>query len=263
MRVRAFTQDDAHHFCTEDQLQDEIGHLIDFIAEIYKVFGFTAYDIAVSTRPLKAMGSVEVWNRATDALKKALEVRTIPFTVNEGEGAFYGPKIEFVIYDSLGRSWQCGTIQVDFSMPERFDLEYVANDSSRKRPVMVHRAIYGSIERFLGILIEHYGGAFPLWLAPVQVRVMTISERQIDAAREMIRELKKEGFRVEEDFTSEKIGYKIREAEMQKIPYVFVIGDREMESGKPAVRKRGKQDLGAQDLKEFIALLKNEIAEKK
>ncbi len=262
MRVRAFTQDDAHHFCTEDQLQDEIGHLIDFIGEIYTIFGFKDWDVAVSTRPLKAMGSDEVWNKATNALKDALSSRNIPFEIKEGEGAFYGPKIEFVIYDSLGRSWQCGTIQVDFSMPERFDLEYVAPDSSRKRPVMVHRAIYGSIERFLGILIEHYGGAFPLWLAPVQVRVLTIMESQAEGARPVVEALKKHGFRVEEDFRNEKIGYKIREAELQKIPYVFVIGDKELQSRQVAVRKRGKQDLGSMDLEVIAGQLKKEISEK-
>lgn len=262
MRVRAFTQDDAHHFCTEDQLQGEIGHLIDFIGEIYTIFGFTEYEVAVSTRPAKAMGSAETWDKATDALKNALSQRSIPFKINDGEGAFYGPKIEFVIYDSLGRSWQCGTIQVDFSMPERFDLEYIATDSSRKRPVMVHRAIYGSIERFLGILIEHYGGAFPVWLAPVQVRVLTIADRHNDAAREIISRLKKDGIRVEEDFSAEKIGYKIREAEMQKIPYVFVIGDKEVQENKVAVRKRGRQDLGAMDLGAITAQIKKETLDK-
>ncbi len=262
MRVRAFTQDDAHHFCTEDQLQGEIGHLIDFIGEIYNIFGFADYEVAVSTKPLKAMGSAESWDKATSALKTALEERSIPYKVNDGEGAFYGPKIEFVIYDSLGRSWQCGTIQVDFSMPERFDLEYAAADSTRKRPVMVHRAIYGSIERFLGILIEHYGGAFPLWLSPAQIRVLTISEKHADGAREIIKRLKKEGFRVEEDFNDSKIGYKIREAEMQKTPYVFVIGDKELQENKVAVRKRGRQDLGAMDLDTIMAQLKKEIQDK-
>lgn len=262
MRVRAFTQDDAHHFCTEDQLLGEIGHLIDFIGEIYNIFGFADYDVAVSTRPAKAMGSAEIWDKSTNALKQALETRSIPYKVNDGEGAFYGPKIEFVIYDSLGRSWQCGTIQVDFSMPERFDLEYVASDSSRQRPVMVHRAIYGSIERFLGILIEHYGGAFPLWLSPAQIRVLTISEKHADGAREIIARLKKEGFRVEEDFNDSKIGYKIREAEMQKTPYVFVVGDKELLEKKVAVRKRGRQDLGAMDLDVITAQLKKEIQEK-
>jgi threonyl-tRNA synthetase len=260
MRVRAFTQDDAHHFCTEDQLQSEIGALIEFIREVYTAFGFNEYEVAVSTRPAKAIGSSEIWEKATQALKSALEQREIPYEVHDGEGAFYGPKIEFVIYDSLGRSWQCGTIQVDFSMPERFDLEYVAEDASRKRPVMVHRAIYGSIERFLGILIEHFGGAFPLWLAPVQVRILTISEKQEQAAKDAAARLRAAGFRVEEDLRPEKIGYKIREAETSKIPYAAVIGDKEAASGGVAVRGRGRRDLGVKSLDEFIELLKQESA---
>lgn len=263
MRVRAFTQDDAHHFCTEDQLQDEIGKLIDFTREVYTTFDFNEYEVAVSTRPPKALGSPEIWDKATQALKSSLESRSIPFTIKEGEGAFYGPKIEFVIYDSLGRAWQCGTIQVDFSMPERFDLEYVASDSGRKRPVMVHRAIYGSIERFLGILIEHYGGAFPLWLAPVQVRILTISEKQEAYAGQLYQKLKDLGFRVEKDFAAEKIGHKIREAELQKIPYIFVVGDKEVASGQIAVRKRGKQDLGSQPIDDMIVCLRAEIEAKK
>ncbi len=260
MRVRAFTQDDAHHFCMEDQLQAEIGGLIDFTHEVYRTFGFEHYEVAVSTKPPKAMGSDEIWEKATTALKEALKARSISFTVNEGEGAFYGPKIEFVIYDSIDRAWQCGTIQVDFSMPERFDLEYVAPDSSRKRPVMIHRAIYGSLERFLGILIEHYAGAFPLWLAPVQIRVLTIAESHNAAAQKIIERFQKEGFRVEEDYRNEKIGYKIREAEMQKVPYSFVLGDKEVESGQIAVRKRGRQDLGSKTVEEILMLLKNELA---
>lgn len=263
MRVRAFTQDDAHHFCTEDQLQDEIEKLIDFTREVYTTFGFNEYEVAVSTRPPKALGSVEIWDKATAALKASLQSRNIPFVINEGEGAFYGPKIEFVIYDSLGRAWQCGTIQVDFSMPERFDLEYVTSDSGRKRPVMVHRAIYGSIERFLGILIEHYGGAFPLWLAPVQIRILTISEKQEAYAGQIYQKLKDLGFRVEKDFAAEKIGHKIREAELQKIPYVFVVGDKEVTSGQIAVRKRGKQDLGSQPIDGMISRLRAEIEAKK
>lgn len=261
MRVRAFTQDDAHHFCTEDQLQDEIVQLIDFTDQVYKKFGFTHYEVAVSTKPLKAMGSDEIWDKATLALTEALRSRGVPFTVNEGEGAFYGPKIEFVIYDSIGRAWQCGTIQVDFSMPERFDLEYISSDSSRKRPVMIHRAIYGSLERFLGILIEHYAGAFPLWLAPVQVRILTISEQHAEAAGKITRRLQAEGYRVVEDFRTEKIGYKIREAELQKTPFIFVLGDKEVESGQVAVRKRGKQDLGTLSLDQILERLKIEFAE--
>lgn len=263
MRVRAFTQDDAHHFCTEDQLQEEIGQLIDLTHNIYKTFGYDHYEVAISTRPVKAMGSAEVWDKATDALKKALESRSIPYEVHEGEGAFYGPKIEFVIYDSIGRAWQCGTIQVDFSMPERFNLEYVSTENVMKRPVMVHRAIYGSIERFLGILIEHYGGAFPMWLAPVQVRILTISEKHVEPARKAADQLRSAGFRVEEDFGPDKLGYKIRQGEMQKIPYVFVIGDKEAETGQVAVRKRGKQDLGPQPIDAMIVRFNQEINAKK
>lgn len=263
MRVRAFTQDDAHHFCTEDQIQEEISQLIDFTREVYTTFGFSEYEVAISTRPEKALGSPEIWEKATNALKKSLESRGVPYEIHEGEGAFYGPKIEFVIYDSIGRSWQCGTIQVDFSMPERFDLEYVTNDSSRKRPVMIHRAIYGSIERFLGILIEHFGGAFPMWLAPVQVRILTISEKNDEYASGIADQLLKAGIRVEKDFSAEKIGYKIRNAELQKIPYIFVVGDKEQANDQIAVRKRGKQDLGVQPLNVMMERFKTEIDSKK
>ena len=263
MRVRAFTQDDAHHFCTEEQLLEEIGQLIDFTHEVYRTFGFDHYDVAISTRPPKALGSDEIWKKSTEALKKSLEARSIKYEVHEGEGAFYGPKIEFVIYDSIGRAWQCGTIQVDFSMPERFDLEYIAADSSRKRPVMVHRAIYGSIERFFAILIEHYAGAFPLWLTPVQIRVIAIADRHAGAAKALQTKIQQAGFRCETDFRTEKIGYKIREAEVEKIPYVFVIGDKELESGSVAVRKRGRQDLGTKAVDEILGQIRSEVIEKK
>lgn len=259
MRVRAFTQDDAHHFCTEDQLQGEIEALIDFTHEVYQTFGFADYKVAVSTRPPLAMGSDEVWNKATDALKQALTNKGISFEVHDGEGAFYGPKIEFVIFDSIGREWQCGTIQVDFSMPERFGLEYIAADGTRQRPVMVHRAIYGSIERFLGILIEHYAGAFPVWLSPVQVKILTISENQIQAGRELAGRLRAAGVRVEEDYRSEKIGYKVREAETEKVPYSLVLGDKELQSGQVAVRARGRKDLGLMSPDEFLGRIQGEI----
>ncbi|MBU3758727.1 MAG: threonine--tRNA ligase [Candidatus Omnitrophica bacterium] len=259
MRVRAFTQDDAHHFCTEDQLQCEIEDLIDFTHEVYQTFGFTDYQVAVSTRPPLSMGSPEVWNKATEALKQALTAKGIAFEIHEGEGAFYGPKIEFVIFDSLGREWQCGTIQVDFSMPERFGLEYVAADGSRKRPVMVHRAIYGSIERFLGILIEHYAGAFPVWLSPVQVKILTLAESHADHARALASRLRNAGIRVEEDYRPEKIGYKVREAETSKIPYALVLGDKEIESGQLAVRARGRRDLGLMTEGAFIERITGEI----
>ncbi len=260
LRVRSFVQDDAHHFCMVEQLEDEIKSLIELTKEVYQTFGFHEYQVAVSTRPPKAMGTEEVWKQATDALKQALESLRIPYEIHEGEGAFYGPKIEFVIFDSLKRPWQCGTIQVDFSMPERFDLEYVGSDGNRHRPVMVHRAIYGSIERFLGILIEHYGGAFPLWLSPIQVLVATISEKQVPFAEKVQESFLKKGLRSELDIRSEKINYKVREAEAQKIPYVVVIGDREVEKKELSIRARGRKDLGAFTVENFIQKV-NEEAE--
>lgn len=259
MRVRAFTQDDAHHFCTEDQLQQEIEDLIEFTKTVYEMFGFENYSIAVSTRPELSMGDDAVWEKATASLEKSLKNLNLPYKINEGEGAFYGPKIEFVIYDSLDRPWQCGTIQVDFSMPERFELEYIASDGTRKRPVMIHRAIYGSIERFMGILIEHFGGAFPAWLSPLQVKVISISEKQEGVAEEVVQKLLNAGFRAEKDIRPEKIGYKIREAETQKIPYALVIGEREAESGEVAVRGRGRKDLGVMKLEQFIKNLTDEV----
>jgi threonyl-tRNA synthetase len=259
MRVRAFTQDDAHHFCTEDQLQQEIEDLIEFTKTVYEMFGFENYSIAVSTRPELSMGDDAVWEKATASLEKSLKNLNLPYKINEGEGAFYGPKIEFVIYDSLERPWQCGTIQVDFSMPERFELEYIASDGTRKRPVMIHRAIYGSIERFMGILIEHFGGAFPAWLSPLQVKVISISEKQEGVAEEVVQKLLNAGFRAEKDIRPEKIGYKIREAETQKIPYALVIGEREAESGEVAVRGRGRKDLGVMKLEQFIKNLTDEV----
>src|SRR3989338_6815706 len=258
LRVRSFTQDDAHHFCMVEQLESEIKSLIELTKDVYQAFGFTEYSVAVSTRPPKAMGSDEIWNQATGALKSALESLTIPYEIHEGEGAFYGPKIEFVIFDSLRTPWQCGTIQVDFSMPERFDLEYIGSDGGRHRPVMVHRAIYGSLERFLGILIEHYGGAFPLWLAPVQVMIVTISEKQEAFAQDVYERCLKAGLRGELGIRPEKISYKIREAETQKIPYTAVIGDREAESQTLAVRGRGRKDLGALPVDGFIKRVQDE-----
>ncbi len=258
LRVRSFVQDDAHHFCTAEQLENEIKSLIELTKSVYQAFGFNEYQVAVSTRPPKAMGSEEIWNKATAALTAALVSLSIPYEIHEGEGAFYGPKIEFVIFDSLRRPWQCGTIQVDFSMPERFDLEYIGSDGNRHRPVMVHRAIYGSLERFLGILIEHYGGAFPLWLAPVQTLVATISEKQEAFAEQVHECFLKAGLRSELDIRPEKIGYKIREAETQKIPYIAVIGDREAESQMLAVRGRGRKDLGVLAVDGFIKRVQDE-----
>jgi threonyl-tRNA synthetase len=261
-RVNAFTIDDAHIFCTEDQIKAEISKCINLILRIYKTFGFHEVKISLSTRPDDSMGSDALWTKAIEGLKAALIENEIEHEIHEGGGAFYGPKIDFEITDSIGREWQCGTIQLDFQMPERFALEYVDSGNQTRRPVMIHRAVFGSVERFYGILVEHYAGAFPLWLAPVQVRILTISERHEGAAEKITERLQQEGLRVESDLRSEKIGYKIREAEMQKIPYIFVVGDKEMSSGEVAVRKHGRQDLGSQKLDRILEQLKQEINEK-
>lgn len=259
-RVRQFTQDDAHVFCTPDQLEAEIGKLIDLVAEVYALFGFHRYQIEVSTRPSKSIGSDEMWRAAEDALTRSLASKGIAYTLNPGEGAFYGPKIDYHIQDSLGRTWQCGTIQVDYSMPERFDLEYVGADNAKHRPVMIHRAIFGSIERFIGILIEHFAGAFPLWLAPVQCVVIPITDKHHAAADAAAERLGRDGIRVRVDGRSEKMGYKIREAEKLKIPAMAVIGDREAEQGTVSVRRHGRGDLGSLPLAAFAESLKDEIA---
>lgn len=258
MRVRAFTQDDAHIYMLPEQIIDEIKGVIDLIDQFYKQFGFN-YHVELSTKPEKAMGSQEVWDMATDALKQALQEKGIDFIINEGDGAFYGPKIDFHLEDSLDRTWQCGTIQLDFQMPEKFDLTYVGEDGEKHRPVMIHRVIYGSIERFIGILIEHFGGAFPAWLAPVQVRILPITDRQHEYAEELLAELKSQGIRVEIDKRSEKIGYKIREGQLQKIPYLLLVGEKEIEAGSVAVRHRKQGDLGSRVPGEFIDMIKEEI----
>lgn len=260
-RVKAFTIDDAHIYCREDQIEEEITNVIRLILRLYNTFGFEEVAMSLSTRPEDSMGSDELWERATESLKKALERNKIEYEVHAGGGAFYGPKIDFEITDSIGRQWQCGTVQLDFQMPERFALSYIDPSGKEKRPVMVHRAVFGSIERFLGILIEHYGGAFPLWLAPVQIRVATISERQETKAQEIYQKLKKEGFRVDLDIRPEKIGYKIREAEIEKIPYTVVIGDKEVRESRVSVRGRGRKNLGEKSLDEFMKFLRREIAE--
>lgn len=262
MRVRSFTQDDAHIFMLPSQIKGEIQKVIDLFNTIYSVFGLT-YHAELSTKPDDAMGSEEVWETATNALREALEDRKMPFKINEGDGAFYGPKIDFHLTDSIGRTWQCGTIQLDMLMPEKFDLNYIGEDGQKHRPVMIHRVAYGSLERFMGILIEHYAGAFPVWLAPVQVKILPITDRQAAYADELARKMKKEGLRVSVDARSEKIGYKIREAQMQKIPYMLIVGDKEMESGLVAVRKRGEGDIGAQDVDAFITTVKQEVIDKK
>jgi len=261
-RVRGFTQDDAHIFTTPEALQASVVETIRFTDEVYKTFDFD-YHVELSTRPPKSIGTDEQWEIATTGLRNALEELKMPYKVNEADGAFYGPKIDFHLKDAIGRTLQCGTIQLDMSLPERFDLNYVGEDGRDHRVIMLHRAIFGSLERFIGILVEHYAGAFPLWLSPVQVRVMTIAERHNDYAQKLVETLRGEGLRVESDLRTEKIGYKIREAEMMKIPYVFVLGDKEIETQQIAVRMRGRQDLGAQALNAMIERIKQEISQKK
>lgn len=261
MRVRCFTQDDAHIFMTKDQIKDEILGVIRLIDDFYKVFGFD-YFVELSTRPEDSMGSDEDWEHATNSLIEALNAAGLKYKVNEGDGAFYGPKIDFHLKDCIGRTWQCGTIQLDFQMPERFDLNYIGADGEKHRPVMVHRVVFGSIERFIAILIEQYAGAFPAWIAPVQVRLMNITDNQTEYVEEVAKELKEKGIRVETDLRNEKIGYKIREAQLQKIPYMLVLGDKEMNENKVAVRSRKDGDLGAMSREEFIAKITEEIDKK-
>ena len=251
MRVRCFTQDDAHIFMTPEQIRDEIKGVAKLIDEVYKLFGFK-YHVELSTRPEDSMGSDEDWNMATDALQGALDDLGLPYVVNEGDGAFYGPKIDFHLEDSIGRTWQCGTIQLDFQLPLRFELDYIGADGEKHRPIMIHRVAFGSIERFIGILIEHFAGAFPLWLAPEQVRVLAISDKHLGYASEVLQKLKAVGIRATIDTRSEKIGYKIREAQLKKIPYMLILGDKESESGTVSVRSRKDGDLGAVAVDEFI-----------
>jgi threonyl-tRNA synthetase len=262
MRVRGFVQDDAHIFCTEEQIQDEAGAFIDLLRKVYADFGFEQILIKLSTRPEKRIGDDAVWDRAEAALKATLDGKGLEWDLNPGEGAFYGPKIEFSLKDSLGRVWQCGTLQLDFALPGRLGAEYVAEDNTRRTPVMLHRAILGSLERFIGILIEHYAGAMPAWLAPVQAVVMNISEAQAGHVAMTAETLKKAGFRVEADLRNEKISYKIREHSLQKLPFQLVIGDKEVAAQLVAVRSRKGEDLGQMTLDAFLSLLKSEIARK-
>lgn len=261
MRVRCFTQDDAHIFMTPDQIKEEIKGVVALIDKVYGTFGFP-YKIELSTMPEDHMGELADWERATDALSGAITELGYAYEVNEGDGAFYGPKLDFHLQDCLGRTWQCGTIQLDFQLPERFELEYTGADGQKHRPIMIHRVVFGSIERFIGILIEHFAGAFPLWLAPEQVRILPISERHHEKAREIYQQLFNAGMRVEIDERSEKIGYKIREAQLQKIPYMLIIGDKEAESGTVSVRRRGEGDLGAVKTEAFLATALAEITAK-
>jgi len=262
LRVRGFTQDDAHIFCRPEQLEDEIVAVIRFVIFMLKTFGFSDYDVALSTRPEKYVGTLESWEKATDALKKALEKAGLDYAVNPGEGVFYGPKIDIKIKDSLGRAWQCSTIQVDFNLPERFDITFVDPGGERRRPIMIHRALLGSLERFFGVLIEHYGGAFPVWLAPVQVTVLTITDSQIGYGQKVYDRLKEKSIRAEANFDNEKIDKKIRDAQLQKIPYMLVIGKREAESGTVAVRRRDQKDLGPVKADQFIENILKEIDSK-
>jgi threonyl-tRNA synthetase len=258
MRVRGFTQDDAHIFCTEDQIEAEVADFIVMLQKVYADFGFNDVLVKLSTRPDKRVGSDESWDKAEAALAAALDKNKLAYDLQPGEGAFYGPKIEFTLKDTLGRLWQCGTIQLDFNLPVRLGAEFVDEDNSRKPPVMLHRAILGSMERFIGILIEHHAGNFPLWLAPVQVMVLNISERQAEYARKVVQVLREAGIRAVSDLSNNKITYKIREHSLQKLPYQVVVGDKEMETGVVAVRARGNQDLGQLGLNDLIARLKAE-----
>ena len=258
MRVRCFTQDDAHIFMTEDQIRDEIKGVARLIDEVYSKFGFK-YHVELSTRPEDSMGSDEDWEMATEGLRGALDELGLAYVVNEGDGAFYGPKIDFHLEDSIGRTWQCGTIQLDFQMPQRFDLEYTGADGEKHRPIMIHRVAFGSIERFIGILIEHYAGKFPTWLAPVQVKVMAVSEKFADYAQKIQDELIEAGVRSEIDLRNEKLGYKIREAQMEKVPYMVIVGEKEVEEGTISVRKRDEGDIGGMKAEELIARIKAEV----
>ena len=260
-RVRSFTQDDAHVFMTPSQIKEELMSVIDLFGRIYSQFGLS-YHVELSTKPEGAIGDDAIWELATEALREAIEAKGIPYRINEGDGAFYGPKLDFHIRDSIGRTWQCGTIQLDMNLPERFSLEYIAEDGQKHRPIMIHRACFGSMERFIGILIEHFAGAFPTWMAPIQVKILPISEKHAEYAEKLRKAFKDAYVRVELDDRSEKIGYKIRQAQMEKVPYMLVVGDKEVEEGKVAVRKRGVGEQGAIPWEEFLANIQQEIKDR-
>jgi threonyl-tRNA synthetase len=263
LRVRGFTQDDAHIFCREDQIEAEVLRVLDFTLFILKTFGFTDYDIYLSTRPDKYVGSEDGWTKATGALEKALSEKGLKYEIDPGEGVFYGPKIDIKVRDSLGRQWQCSTIQVDFNIPERLDINYRGSDSKDYRPIMIHRALMGSLERFFGVLIEHYAGAFPLWLSPVQISLLTIAERHADYSRGILSALIREGIRVDIDDDNEKIGYKIRKATMLKTPYMCIIGDKETENNTINIRKRNGDNVGEMTIDKLITFLKDEISNRR
>ena len=260
-RVRSFTQDDAHVFMTPSQIKEELMSVIDLFGRIYSQFGLS-YHVELSTKPEGAIGDDAIWELATEALREAIEAKGIPYRINEGDGAFYGPKLDFHIRDSIGRTWQCGTIQLDMNLPERFNLEYIAEDGQKHRPIMIHRACFGSMERFIGILIEHFAGAFPTWMAPVQVKILPISEKHVEYAEKLRKAFKEAYVRVELDDRSEKIGYKIRQAQMEKVSYMLVVGDKEVEEGKVAVRKRGIGEQGTIPWEEFLANITQEIKDR-
>ena len=260
-RVRAFTQDDAHVFMLPSQMQSELMKVIELFDRIYSQFGLK-YHVELSTKPDNAMGDDAIWEAATEALRNAIEAKGIPYVINPGDGAFYGPKLDYHIEDSLGRTWQCGTIQLDMNLPERFQIEYVGEDGQKHRPIMIHRACFGSMERFIGILTEHYAGAFPTWMAPVQVKILPISEKHVEYAKELAKQMHRDYVRVEVDDRSEKIGYKIRQAQMAKVPYMLVVGDKEVEEGTVNVRKHGGDELGSVPFEEFFNSIKTEIKER-
>ena len=260
-RVRAFTQDDAHVFMLPDQMQTELMKVIELFDRIYSQFGLK-YHVELSTKPDNAMGDDAIWEAATEALRNAIEAKGIPYVINPGDGAFYGPKLDYHIEDSLGRTWQCGTIQLDMNLPERFQIEYVGEDGQKHRPIMIHRACFGSMERFIGILTEHYAGAFPTWMAPVQVKILPISEKHVEYAKDLAKQMHRDYVRVEVDDRSEKIGYKIRQAQMAKVPYMLVVGDKEVEEGTVNVRKHGGDELGSVPFEEFFNSIKIEIKER-
>jgi len=257
LRVRGFTQDDAHILCRPDQLNEEICSIIEFVDDVMRIFGFE-YEMELSTRPEKSIGADEDWEKATEALMNALKTKNLPYDINEGEGAFYGPKIDVKLKDALNRRWQCATIQVDFAMPERFDLTYVGSDGERHRPVMLHRVILGAMERFIGVLIEHYAGAFPVWLAPTQAILVTVTDRQVPYGEDAYKRLIQAGIRVEKDFRNEKLGFKIREAQIQKVPYMLVIGDREVKEGTVSPRKRNGETLKSMAVEDFVKQIESE-----
>ena len=259
LRVRGFSQDDAHIFCRPDQIEEEVLGVLDLTILFLKTFGFDDYEIYLSTRPEKFVGNEEVWDRATNALRNALDTKGLDYEVDEGGGAFYGPKIDLKIKDVLGRAWQCSTVQVDFNLPERFDMSFIGEDNSRHQPIMIHRAIFGSMERFFGVLIENYGGAFPLWLSPVQIRIATIADDQKEYGEKVYRVLKEKNMRVEKDFRNEKLGFKVREAQLEKIPYLLVIGNNEVETGTVAPRKLGGKNLSSMTIEDFLNHIEKEL----